>query len=130
MRPTVVLQHVLIFAIALALMVFCLSCAGTESGVRMQARGFLEGDLRTDGAGTWAAVGEANLVVSVYLSPNGPIVFMPIRVSKGRLWARAPNGETADQPISDPWPEWVLPLFTQAEIGALLERLQPPSFVP
>lgn len=124
------LAFALIHLLALALMIFSLSCAGTASGVRINATGSLNGDVRTDGAGTWAALGEASLIVAATLAPAGPMILVPVRVQKGRLWARSAAGETIDQPITDPIPEWVAALYGPGELDRLIADLQIPSLEP
>lgn len=104
------------------------ACQST-GGVTLQATGRMTGDVRTrDGA--WVAIGEAELVVRATASETGPIVFIPLHVDKGRVWARNSDGVTVEQSISDPFPEWVLALYAPGELEDLLRKLLPTPPLP
>lgn len=114
----------LLLACALALLASCGS-----PGARMSATGTLTGDVRTDGAGTWVAIGEADLVVEVRLA-GGPMVFVPVAVARGHVWALAPDGTEIEQPLADPLPPWVIALYEPGELERLVGLLTapPPAF--
>jgi len=115
----------MIRTVLIAALIALASCAGTSSGLRFTATGSLTGDVRTDGAGTWVAIGEADLVIAASLSPSGPIVFVPVHVARGRVWAIAPDGTTLDQPLGDPLPPWAAALYAPGELAEILGGLTP-----
>lgn len=120
----------LLVALALACASLFSACAGTGTGVRMAATGRLTGDVRSDGQDVLVVLGEAELLVSVVV-PNLGIVYIPIFVDEGTLWAkRFSTDEEIRVSLDGPFPDWVASQFGPGELYELLHSLKPKPPVP
>lgn len=111
-------------ALILALALLCAGCPSLGGQVEFGMTGRLDGDVRTDGGGTWVAIGEADLMVTATL-PGGAFVLVPVHVSRGHVWARSPEGDTIRQSTDDALPEWVTALYEPGELEQIIADLQP-----